>query len=218
MFTLEQLQDMVISEHGFWVNDTEGYISHKDYYKFLRSAKRALVKPAVEWYFITINPKPEADLKIFMKLLTNFVKRKPVSHWFYNIEQRGETVADAGRGFHSHLLVAWDKKQNKYLRQFCIATFKRVIGKPNDHNINIRRIGPELVQDKLDYLNGEKWDVEKDEKLEIDKIFRLQNNISILYKNALPEEASNQTSAQTQPKTDAESCESSSEERTEEDG
>lgn len=190
MWSLEELQDMRISEHGFWAGDDEGYLTHGEYYRLLMKAKKSVIKPVEELYWITINPKPEADLEIFLKLLNNFVKRKPVCSYMYNIEQRGETEADAGKGFHSHLLIGWDKKQNKYIRQFCITTFKRVVGYPSDQIINIRRITKDIYQDKIDYLNGKKWDVEKDNKIIVDIIFRKKNNLSLIYKNDLSQENS----------------------------
>lgn len=137
----------------------------------------------VDYYFITVNPKPDVKLDLFLKLLGNFVKRKPVVDYSYVIEQRGETEADAGVGFHAHLLVSWNRNMTKKVRQYAGETFKRVIGSNNNNIININKIPKEFWNDKLDYMNGLKWDEEKESKLKIDKIFREQNNILHIYKN-----------------------------------
>jgi hypothetical protein len=146
---------------------------------------RESLKPTIEphYFFITVNPKPDVKLDLFMKLLVNFCKRKPITDYIYTIEQRGETIEEVGKGFHAHILVSWDPAMSKRVRQFCGETFKRVIGSNNNHIININKIPKEYFKDKIDYMTGLKWDPEKDQKLKIDKIFREQNNILLLYKN-----------------------------------
>jgi len=137
----------------------------------------------VDYYFITVNPKPDVKLDLFLKLLGNFVKRKPVVDYAYVIEQRGETEDAAGEGFHAHLLVSWNRNMTRKVRQYAGETFKRVIGANNNNIININKIPKDFWNDKLDYMNGLKWDAEKETKLKIDKIFREQNNILHIYKN-----------------------------------
>jgi len=178
---LEELLEMELTEYGFFLERDKSYINPIEYYTLLKKAKRAL-PPMHEFYWITINPKPEASLQRFIALLNNFVKRKPVLDYVYNIEQRGETESDNGKGFHSHLLIKWVKAQNKYVKQFCVSTFKSVVGYPSEQIINIRRISPDIYNDKLAYLNGLKWDPDKDAKIVQDIIFRKKNNILELYK------------------------------------
>lgn len=143
----------------------------------------------VDYYFITVNPKPDIKLDVFLKHINNFIKRKPVINYYYTIEQRGESEAECGKGFHSHILVYWDQKMSKKVRQYAGESFKRVIGANNNHIININKIPKEYLQDKLDYMNGLKWDPEKDLKLKIDILFREKNNLLLLYKKdgSIPE-------------------------------
>lgn len=150
--------------------------ARKDY---LKSLKRPI---KVDYFFITVNPIPNVDLQIFLKLLANFCRRKPVIDYVYNIEQRGETEADIGKGIHSHLLITWNAAMSGKVRQYLGETFKRVIGSNTNNIININKIPKEYVLDKMDYLEGNKWDSEKESKIAIDKIFREQNKISLLYK------------------------------------
>lgn len=168
------------------------YIDRCDEYSIedMSEARKAFFKSLkdplkVDYFFITVNPKPGTDLQIFLKLLHNFCKRKPVVDYVYNIEQRGETEEDCGKGIHSHMLITWDNSLSGKIRQYLGETFKRVIGSNNNNIININKIPKEYVLDKMDYLEGLKWDIEKDTKIKIDKIFRDKNKISFLYKNDL---------------------------------
>lgn len=144
----------------------------------LRSEK----KEEPEIYWITINAKPEAELQVILKSVQNFCNRKAVRDYNYTIEQRGESELEIGKGIHCHLLLKWERKQIKYVKQFLIESCKRIVGSHSNNILNIRRITPDVYQDKLDYLAGKKWDKEKDLKLKYDKIFREKNNILCIYK------------------------------------
>nr|UTM74972.1 replication-associated protein [Tick-associated circular DNA virus] len=184
--TIDLIGAMQCVEENMWYcPELDDYIDTSERCKLMRNVQKRMSNNELKGqnYWITINPKPDADLKVFMKLLENFVKRKPVLNYQYNIEQRGETEADVGKGFHSHLLITWAKNQNKYIRQFCNTTFKRVVGYPNENVINIRRITDDIYNDKVAYLRGDKWDAEKDTKIKYDLIFRNKNNILDIYKH-----------------------------------
>lgn len=157
-------------------NETDIDIKSVEYIKSIRAP------PEFDYFFITINPKPDVKLDLFLKLLANFCKRKPVYDFLYTIEQRGETEEDCGKGIHSHLLLTWDKSMSKKVRQYAGETFNRIIGSNNNNIININKIIREYYNDKIDYMNGLKWDSEKDQKLKMDLIFRQKNNLSSLYK------------------------------------
>lgn len=184
--TIDLLNNAECYDDDIWYCPELGeYIDTSERCKLNRNVQKRMSINEIQGqnYWITINPKPDADLKVFMKLLENFVKRKPVLNYMYNIEQRGETEDDQGKGFHSHLLITWAKNQNKYIRQFCITTFKRVVGYPSEQIINIRRITKDIYEDKVQYLLGNKWDKEKDVKVKQDYIFRKKNNILDIYKH-----------------------------------
>jgi len=143
---------------------------------------RSLVKVEPEIYWITVNPKPGVELPIIMKTIHNFCNRKAVIDYHYTFEQRGESELELGKGIHCHMLILWNKKQNKYLKQFLKESCGRIVGSTNNNILNIRRITSDIYQDKLDYLEGKKWDKEKDLKIKMDKFFREKNNILCIYK------------------------------------
>lgn len=174
---------------GYWeldyIENLEGDFDFGTMSEARKEHFKSLKRPIkIDYFFITVNPKPGTDLQIFLKLLANFCKRKPVIDYVYNIEQRGETEADCGTGIHSHMLLYWNADMSGKIRQYLGETFKRVIGFNNNNIININKIPSEYVLDKMDYLEGNKWDTEKDAKIKIDKLFREKNNILFLYKNA----------------------------------
>jgi len=168
-------ESQYVDSHPLY-DETEFNKACADFIKSYRSPTK------LDYYFITVNPKPDIDINIFLKLLSNFVKRKPVSDFIYCIEQRGETEVDCGKGFHAHILLKWDAKMSKKVRQYAGETFKRVIGVNNNNIININKIPKEFWDDKIEYMNGSKWDSEKESKIKIDIIFRKKNNILSLYK------------------------------------
>lgn len=181
---------MDVQEYLFLL-DYQGDNYDKDFKEYRNSLKEPT---KVDYYFITVNPKPDVKLDIFLKLLANFVKRKPITDYVYTIEQRGETIEDCGKGFHAHILVSWDQSMTKRVRQFAGETFKRVIGSNSNKIININKIPKEFWKDKIDYMLGIKWDAEKADKLKIDKIFREKNKISILYKHGSVSQIHEETS------------------------
>lgn len=150
--------------------------------KLKKTAIRELVLEEPELYFITVNPKPDITLDALLKHVHNFCSRKSVRDFYYSIEQRGETEETMGTGIHSHILLKWNKKENKYIKQFLFESCKRIVGSNIPQILNIRRITQNVYQDKLDYLNGIKWDSEKDLKIKYDIKYREKNKISPLYK------------------------------------
>lgn len=151
---------------------------------FKKKRLRAQVLEEPEIFWITVNPKPDVDIQLVLKCILNFCKRKAVKDYHFSIEQRGESEEEIGKGVHSHILVKWDRKQNKYVKQFLIESVKRLVGNYSNAILNIRRITFDIYQDKLDYLNGLKWDKEKDIKIHFDKIYRERNNILCIYKKS----------------------------------
>jgi len=175
LLTLWEIEYLDSNEYNEY-DDTEFNKASAEYIKSIREPAK------VDYFFLTVNPKPDVKLDLFLKLLGNFVKRKPVVDFVYTIEQRGETESECGKGFHSHILLTWDSSMSSKVRQYSGETFKRIIGSNNNKIININRIPKEFYQDKLDYMNGLKWDSEKESKIKMDLIFREKNNILSLYK------------------------------------
>jgi len=164
------------------VDINEWYHRESKFIEMRKQALKLLKSDSPELYFITVNPKPGTTLDMLMKHIHNFCSRKSVRDYLYSIEQRGETEETMGDGIHSHILLKWNKKDNKYIKQFLYESCKRIVGSNMPQILNVRRITNEVYQDKIDYLNGIKWDAEKDLKIKYDIKFREINKISPLYK------------------------------------
>ena len=55
--------------------------------------------------FITINPKPKADLEEFIKKVIKFTNRNFCDEASAVIEQRGVDETELGKGFHAHIAL-----------------------------------------------------------------------------------------------------------------
>lgn len=157
----------------------------KDGYDFLGECKNAreLLKPQpeVDFFFITVNPKPGITLDFLHKHIKNFITRKPVKNYLYNFEQRGESEEKVGEGLHCHMLITWERAASRRVRQFVSESFKRCVGANNNNILNIHKITGEMYVDKLEYLQGKKWDADKDDKIKMDRSFRQKNNLIDIY-------------------------------------
>ena len=56
------------------------------------------------WIYITVNPKPDIKWDEFYKKVTKLANRKMWDYAIYAYEQRSATEAEAGKGFHVHML------------------------------------------------------------------------------------------------------------------
>lgn len=144
---------------------------------YLKSCKR-ICRDRVIW--LTVNPKPGIPLSRLMKTVDSFVDRKICIKPIYSYEQRGETLKDIGEGFHVHILFhksneLCPKKYSDYITN----SFKSLVG--NDKCIDIKFYPKAFHQDKLDYLNGKKWDEEKLPKLHIDQVWRKSHDLKTIY-------------------------------------
>lgn len=128
--------------------------------------------------WVTVNPKPDISLESFKARVDNYLKRKFVLNPLYRYEQRGETEEELGRGFHVHILFdKSDQISPAQIIKYTQNSFKYITG--NSKHIDIKIYPYEYRKEKEDYLNGIKWDKEKEEKLKIDKLFREKNGLNI---------------------------------------
>lgn len=133
--------------------------------------------------WITVNPKPEAKLKDLTDLMAKFVTKKWVtSNFAYTFEQRGDTAATCGTGFHCHLVIEdRGKKIPSEITRETKKHFNKITDISNSHCLNIQFIPHKHFNDKIDYLKGLKWDEDKTPKLQQDKEFRRLNDLKDIY-------------------------------------
>lgn len=133
-----------------------------------------------EWYFLTVNPKPDITLKEFMKTIQKALVKKWITYYIFVIEQRGETENELGKGFHTHIIFNKGIKHCKIVKEMS-NTFKNMCDVSNFHLFNIKNIGDEEKARKIEYITGTKADDAKHLKQQMDIIFRKKENLKSYY-------------------------------------
>lgn len=137
------------------------------------------------YLFITINPNDKTQIEYFLKKVIKFIHRNFSDEASAVIEQRGVNETELGKGFHAHIAL----KRNLNYRPSDIIkgaknTFKDCCDTKNPALLNTQIIGKDFHKDKLEYINGIKTGEGKSDKQIMDRLYRKNNNIDIVY-NAL---------------------------------
>lgn len=132
--------------------------------------------------FVTINPPPTLDLKIFINQINKTLSKNWIEGYIYVIEQRGENENELGKGFHSHILIKLlnHKKQSEINREIK-NTWKKILDIDNYHILNIKFIDDLEQKRKQGYILGEKSEDIKHLKQKMDIVFRRNNSIQKYY-------------------------------------
>jgi len=146
----------------------------------LRQLHKNKVEIEKEWYFLTVNPKPDITLTEFMKTIQKALMKKWINYYIMVIEQRGECEAELGKGFHTHIIFNKGCKHCKVITEMS-NTFKKMCDTSNYHLFNLKSIGEEEKKRKVEYITGVKADVEKHLKQQMDIIFRERNKLKSYY-------------------------------------
>lgn len=140
-----------------------------------------------DYMFITINPDPAVNLsvKCMYDKLCKVCKSTRIVEYLFSIEQRGETIEEMGKGIHCHILIKHVFPKFCKLQQHFYNNFKQVIG--NIKHIDIRYCkNVSDVNNRINYIKGEKNDDSKMHKVEIDRMWRKQWNIQDTYGDLAP--------------------------------
>ncbi len=137
------------------------------------------------YFFITINPPPNTDLLKFIKKVEKYSTRILCvqSQWVF--EQRGVDISSAGTGVHCHMLVErnLNYKPCKF-KDYTRNAFKCLFRQNNHLNNSLLNIKPccmNFLKDKIEYMTGDKTGDGKQEKQDIDIIWRENNNLLSFY-------------------------------------
>ena len=127
------------------------------------------------YYFITINPI-ECTTSDIESIINSINKRKFVNLHCYTFEQRGTILDDIGKGKHIHLIIDKTIAKSdaiKYIhnsiKKYCTL-----------ENVDIREITENGKILRENYMRGNKQ-FDKLQSVEIDKIWREQNNLLDYY-------------------------------------
>lgn len=135
-----------------------------------------------ELFFLTVNFKPDTTVYQVIEACDRISRRSFVQKYWYNIEQRGTSLEDMGKGLHTHFLF-FSTTPISQVKRDIYNTVKCLVG--NQLHVDLKRYPTEYLNDKIDYLNGKKWDPEKLDKVNTDKLFREEYMLSTIYSNGL---------------------------------
>jgi len=138
-----------------------------------------------EWYFLTINPAPDKRLPDFIKAINKALSKRWITYYIYVIEQRGESEAELGKGFHTHIIFNKGIKNCKVIKEMA-NSFRHMCDTSNFHLFNLKNIGDEEKRRKIEYITGMKADEEKHLKQQMDIIFRQREKLKSYYTTEEP--------------------------------
>lgn len=144
-------------------------------------------KKELKFVFLTISHSSNLENVLKHHDLMKSKKIMKLSNYYYSIEQRGETLADLGQGLHSHIII---KVLPKYLKNGNYQKSRLVKETANTYKVEKNFIDVKFIYTDADfdrtlkYISGIKKDKSKQLKVEMDKVFRSNNNLDIVYTNA----------------------------------
>lgn len=127
------------------------------------------------YFFITINPI-ECTISDLTNIINIIMKRKFVNIYCYTFEQRGTTLTDIGKGKHIHLIIDKTIAKSDAIK-YIHNSIKKYC---TQENIDIREITENGKIIRENYMRGHKT-FDKLESVEIDNIWRKENNLSDFY-------------------------------------
>lgn len=137
--------------------------------------------------FLTINPPPNLSLMDFhLNIQKTLMRGDNLKQWIkgflYVLEQRGETINEIGKGFHTHILIELgEHKKRSHIDRELKYLWKKILDTDNYHIFNIKYIDYEEQLRKQKYILGQKQESSKHTKQEYDIIWRENNSIEKYY-------------------------------------
>lgn len=164
----QRLQDMIT------------YNMYVERYKHLKKCEE--IKENSKYIFLTVNPNAYITLVDFINKINKMMSKKWITNYLYVLEQRGETLAELGKGFHFHAIIEKPKtKSYTHMVRELSNSANAVCDTSNFHFFNIKSISEEECQRKIIYLTGRKADEAKHLKQEMDIVWRHNNNLLSFY-------------------------------------
>ena len=154
------------------------FVELKKYKDRLHAEKQATFPKG--WMFITVNPKPDVGLKVFVERIHKYCNRAMFSQVLYAFEQRGTVEDDnIGKGFHCHILACRAKGYKPCkVKVNTLNSFKHIIG--NEASLDYGGVG--VLMNRVNYLIGTKQSADKHAKQNADTLWRSANDLDPFYK------------------------------------
>lgn len=134
-----------------------------------------------EYYFITICPYEDIEIRKFEKVVEKLLKKKWLQKYIYVYEQRQSDPTLPIFGIHLHMIVERDKIAKSDVIREVFSTCKSICGSKQSIDVKLINTQQELNV-KLNYILGQKSTIEKQQRQIVDKLFREQYQIKSYYK------------------------------------
>jgi len=142
--------------------------------KYAEITKQHEIQNNCKYIWITVCPNEKiVNIKMFIAKMTKMMSKKWITNYLYVYEQRGENLAELGKGFHFHLIL--EKPKNKaytHILRELANSVDAVTDSSNPQWYNVRAISEEEKDRKITYTTGRKADQSKWLKQDMDIIWR----------------------------------------------
>lgn len=138
-----------------------------------KSLKLRKKKRSSEYYFVSVSPESHHTIEDLKYKVEKYVDRKLCVGTIYAYEWNKRGIP------HVHILVRQLEYSDTDFRKNTYNSFKTLVG--NKKCVDIRAIPEDWVDDKIDYIKGDKWDIEKEELIKIDIQNRLEYRLEPFY-------------------------------------
>lgn len=130
-------------------------------------------------FLVTINPKDDIPIDIFVAKVKKIVEWKWVELWMYTFEQRSEEP-NVYHGIHCHIYIQGTRAKCQVHSQI-FSLFRDYVG--NSKHVDVRQLKrPNDIDKALEYIKGNKSS-EKQGKCDNDVEFRLHYELEPIYTN-----------------------------------
>lgn len=148
---------------------------HEDYQEISQST-------AINWYFVTIRPKPGICFTELYGLVYKFVNRAFMKEYTLTFEQKDPE--GSGKGFHCHIVCNTSHRSKGELLRDTKSTFNKIAAE-NCIDVKTTKNPKDIIEN---YMIAYKSD--DDHKIETkngDAIWRTKMSLSDIYENELPD-------------------------------
>lgn len=133
-----------------------------------------------DYYFLTINPRPDIDVQLFLKTILKALSKRWITYYEFVLEQRSDT--EDFHGVHTHIIFNKGIKHCKVVLEMK-NSFKHMCDCSDFHYFNLKNIDNDEMIRKTSYILDRKADPEKWPKQDMDILFRAKHNLQKSYKS-----------------------------------
>lgn len=136
-----------------------------------------------DYCFITLSPDPAKNVSLqdFKKTVEKASQKTFIKKSLYVIEQRSDNMENMGTGMHCHMLINKGDYRMSHMKREFARTFKGMIDTDNPGPFNFKLCKNSDLNNRQNYMLGDKKDEQKRIKQGIDKLWREKMNINEYY-------------------------------------